>query len=189
MGQDKSKLPFQGTTLLEWTARRVAHLSDDVLVIANQPEVTNRIPYPVYPDVVPGRGPLGGLHAALTYARHEIVACLACDMPFANPTLLSEESRLLAAQDVDVVIPEMDGKMEPLHAVYRKSTCLPVITAGLQGGMERLIEWHPQVKVQRMGAEAIRKLDPTLMAFFNINIPEDLQKAEEWILRSAARPR
>jgi len=186
MGRDKALLAFQGTTLLEWTAGRVAQLSDDVLVIANQPDLTDRIPYPVYQDILPGMGPLGGLQAALQYAKHDLVACLACDMPFANPILLAEEARLAEEQQVDVVIPELDGQMEPLHAVYRKSTCLPVITTGLQDGMKRLIEWHPNVQVYQMGEEVIRKFDPNLKAFFNINTPDDLRQAEEWISQPAS---
>jgi molybdopterin-guanine dinucleotide biosynthesis protein A len=183
MGQDKALLPFQGTTLLEWTAGRVAQLSTDVLVIANQPGLSDRIQYPVFSDILPGSGPLGGLQAALEYAKHDLVACLACDMPFANPLLLAEEARLADEKQVDVVIPGVDGQLEPLHAVYRKKTCLPVITAGLHAGMKRLIEWHQQVRVYRMGEDDIRRYDTQRMAFFNINTPDDLRQAEEWILR------
>ncbi len=181
MGQDKSLLPFQGKLLVEWTASRVAHLSDDLFVIANNSALSARLVYPVYPDLVQGRGPLGGLQAALMYAKHEFVAVIACDMPFADPALLAEEARLLDVMGVDVVIPEVGGLLEPLHAVYRKSTCLPAIESGLVSGMSRLIEWHPQVKVYAMNEKDIQVFDPRGIAFYNINTPEDLRKAETMI--------
>lgn len=178
MGRDKALLPFQGTFLLDWTASRIAHLTDDLLVISINPELVSRISYPVFPDLVQGRGPLGGLQAALQYAKYEVVACVACDMPFVNPLLLAEEAHLLDELGVDVVIPEVGGQLEPLHAVYRKSTCLPEIESTLMSGKSRLIDWHHAVKVHPMPEEVIRQFDPGRLAFFNINTPEDLREAE-----------
>ncbi len=177
MGQDKALLPFQGRLLLGWTASRVAYLTDDLLVISNNPDLVSRIGHPVYPDLILGRGPLGGLQTALHYAKHEVVACIACDMPFVSPLLLAEEARLLEELDMDVVIPEVGGQLEPLHAVYRKSTCLPEIEVTLNAGKSRLIDWHHAVKVHPMPEEVIRVFDPGRLAFFNINTPDDLRVA------------
>jgi molybdopterin-guanine dinucleotide biosynthesis protein A len=99
-------------------------------------------------------------------------------MPFVNSKLLRDEVRLLDEMQVDVVIPAPGGKTEPLHAAYRRATCLPVIEAGIRSGMRRLIEWHDFVRVHQMEEAQIRKFDPTGLAFMNINNPEDAQLAE-----------
>jgi molybdopterin-guanine dinucleotide biosynthesis protein A len=178
MGTDKSLLSFRGTTLLDWLVGRVAHLTDDLLIISNNPALQKRMPYPVYPDIILDRGPLGGLFSGLSYAKREAVAMIACDMPLTNPVLLAEEARLLDDLGVDVVIPAPDGKTEPLHAVYRKSTCLAVVDSALQAGRSRLIEWHDQVRVHAMDLDAIKVFDPEMTAFININTPDDLRIAE-----------
>ncbi len=178
MGVEKALLPFRGTTLLERVVQRLAHLSDDLLIVSNNPDIQKMAIRATYPDLTPGAGPLGGIYTGLHYAKHPAAVIVACDMPFVNPDLLTEEVRLLEAMAVDVVIPAPDGKTEPLHAAYRRDICLPNIRAALDTGLSRLISWHPQVRVHPMEAEAIRAFDPDLISFININTPDELRAAE-----------
>ena len=178
MGTDKVFLPFKGQTLLERVTGRLASLTDDLLIISNQADKLNQLQYPAYPDLISGCGPLGGLYTGLVYARYPAVVMVACDMPFANPALLAKEAGLLDELNVDVVIPAPGGKTEPLHAAYRKETCLPVIEEGLINGMRRLIEWHSQVRVYQLSEEEIQTYDPHGLAFLNINTPQELKSAE-----------
>jgi molybdopterin-guanine dinucleotide biosynthesis protein A len=178
MGTDKLFIPFRGQILIEWVIGRLANLTDDLIIISNQPEKLKYLNQSVYPDAITGIGPLAGLYTGLKYARSDKAVMVACDMPFINSSLLKEEIRLLDEKQVDVVIPAPGGKTEPLHAAYRRETCLPVIEAGIRSGMRRLIEWHAFVKVHLMEEEQIRKFDPTGLAFMNINNPEDALLAE-----------
>src|SRR5947199_10316392 len=43
---------------------------------------------PVISDVLPGRGPLGGIYSGLSWTRTEFNLFLACDLPFVNARLL-----------------------------------------------------------------------------------------------------
>jgi molybdopterin-guanine dinucleotide biosynthesis protein A len=75
MGRDKALLPFKGRTLVECVALEVHAVTGGVILVGN----INRHSYLSYPVIVfPGRGPLSGIHAALTVSRSEwnlIVAC------------------------------------------------------------------------------------------------------------------
>ena len=51
-------------------------------------------------------------------ATTRLVVVVACDMPFLSSRLLQELVRRASA--VDVVIPLVDGRPEPMHAVYRR---------------------------------------------------------------------
>ena len=179
MGTDKLFIPFRGQKLIEWVIGRLANLTDDLVIISNQPEKLKYLNQAVYPDAITGIGPLAGLYTGLKYARYESVVMVACDMPFVNPNLLREEARLLDEMQVDVVIPAPGRKTEPLHAAYRRETCLPVIEAGIKSGMRRLIEWHALVRVHTMEDLEINKYDPAGLAFMNINNPADAQLAEQ----------
>jgi molybdopterin-guanine dinucleotide biosynthesis protein A len=179
MGTDKLFIPFRGQTLIEWVIDRLTNLTDDMIIISKQPEKLKYLNQSVYPDSIKDVGPLAGLYTGLKYARYDSVVMVACDMPFVNSSLLIEEVRLLNEMQVDVVIPAPEGKTEPLHAAYRRGTCLPVIEAGIRSGMRSLIEWHPLVRVHTMEDSEINTYDPAGLAFMNINNPTDALLAEQ----------
>ena len=79
-------------------------------------------------------------------------------MPFASATLLEAASRLLVEEEADVVIPKSDEGYEPLHAVYRRETCLPAIEAAIDADQWKVIAWFPQVKVRVLTPDEIKQL-------------------------------
>lgn len=179
MGRDKILLPFPDKPLIQHLAVRFSSITDDLIIISPDVERLGFLQVPVYPDLIPGTGPLGGLLTGLQYAQHEMVAMIACDMPFASMELIQQQISLMVAHGSDVVIPVVDGKREPLHALYRRDPCLQAVKNGLNAGMRRLVEWHGAVKVHEMGEAEARKADPDLLAFFNINAPQDYTRALE----------
>ncbi len=99
MGQDKALLPFLGKPLIQRVIERVASLADELLVTTNRPEAYQFLDLPLFPDVIPGRGALGGLYTALSAASQPLVAVVACDMPFASPALLMGRARPAACHE------------------------------------------------------------------------------------------
>ena len=73
---------------------------------------------------------MGGLYTALVSAKYPSVAVVACDMPFASAPLLVAAAGFLSQEKADVVIAETAEGFEPLHAVYRRETCIPAIEVG-----------------------------------------------------------
>lgn len=178
MGQDKGLLLLQGQPLIARVMARVASLADEILVTTNHPEAYRFLGVPLYSDVYPGTGALGGLYTALNSARHPLVAVVACDMPFASPEILAASCQRLLEEEVDVVIPQSEDGYEPFHAVYRRDSCLPAVKDALEAGERRLISWFPAVKVATLSPDEALQLDPLKLAFWNLNTPEDLQQAE-----------
>lgn len=179
MGQDKALLPFLGESLLERVMKRVNLLGDEVLVTTNHPERFLDFGVPLIQDELPGKGALGGLLTALHAAQFSTVIVVACDMPFVNPAILADACDQLHSKQADVVVPHTENGYEPLHAVYRRETCLPVVRAALEAGERRLISWFPSVNVIPIAKDDLIKYDPYRIAFWNVNTPEDLHQAEE----------
>ena len=104
-GRDKSALVVDGRTILE---RQISELSarstQDLRVIRRED------------DVVPGCGPLGGLHAALNAARGDAVFLVACDMPFVTAPLAAY--LLTLAGDADA-----PSCRAPAAAIIRCAPC------------------------------------------------------------------
>jgi molybdopterin-guanine dinucleotide biosynthesis protein A len=178
MGQDKALMPFLGDPLIQRVVDRMTPIANEVLITANSPDDYRFLGLGLFADLIPGRGALGGLYTALVSAKFPLTAVVACDMPFASPTLIEAMSRLIVQEDVDVVIPDSGGGLEPMHAVFRREACIPAIKSAIDNDRWKLISWFPQVKVRVLKPEEVAQYDPAGLAFWNLNTPEDFAEAE-----------
>ncbi len=171
MGRNKALLPLQGRPLILHIIERLYSLADEVLIVARKPTPYESLGYPVVVDRYPGAGPLAGLHAALSAARGEWVMLVACDMPLVQPGVFA--FLLSLRSGVDVVMPRVGGREEPLHALYRREACLPAVERALAAGKHRLIAFLPRVRVRYVEEGELRRVDPGLQSFQNVNTPEE----------------
>jgi molybdopterin-guanine dinucleotide biosynthesis protein A len=183
MGRDKALVPFRGMTLIEYILSQTQGLAQDTLIITNSPDDYRFLGLPLFPDVIPDWGALGGLYSAIIHAPQDTCLVLACDMPFVNRPLLTYLVSLLP--DHDAVIPRLDPTgnqmpafAEPFRAVYRK-TCLPPIKAAIDAGQRRVISFFDQVNIRFVERSEIEPFAPGLQTFFNVNTPEELTQAEQ----------
>jgi molybdopterin-guanine dinucleotide biosynthesis protein A len=179
MGRDKGLVPFLGKPLIERVIKRVAHLGAETLITTNNLEDYRFLGIPLFPDLIPDRGALGGLYTALNAAKNPHVAVVACDMPFVNAELLAAELDLLVSTGSEAVIPRTEGGTEPFHAVYQRDRCLLAIQSVIEADKWRVDAWFPQVKLRYMLPEETSRYDPDQLAFWNVNTPEELNKAEK----------
>ena len=179
MGEDKALKPFLGRPLIQRVVERLAPLADEVLVTTDRLAEYAFLGLRRVPDLLPGRGVLGGLYTGVASATHPLVAAVACDMPFASLALFEMAARLLIQEDMDVVVPRSGKGLEPLHAVYRREACLPVIRSALESNQLKVIDWFPRVRLRQLGETEIARLDPSGLAFWNINTPAEFAQAEK----------
>jgi molybdopterin-guanine dinucleotide biosynthesis protein A len=174
MGSNKAFLEVGGCGILLRTVGLLRPLVDDLFLVADDPAPYAGLGLPVVPDVHPGRGALGGIHAALTRAAHPRVLCAACDMPFIEPGILS----LLLGTDAgeDALLPRVDGLPEPLLAVYRRSA-LPAIERALAAGRLRVLDGLEGLRLRFLGEDDIAGADPGGRCFVNVNTPGELAAA------------
>ncbi|PKN83340.1 MAG: molybdenum cofactor guanylyltransferase [Chloroflexi bacterium HGW-Chloroflexi-8] len=180
MGSNKAKVTFLGQPLILRILERVQHLAGQVMILSNNNDLEYDVlaGIPIHADLMSGIGPLAGLYTSLKLARTPYVALVACDMPFASTQLIQYELEVIKTLDCDVVIPETENGLEPMHALYRRETCLPNIEAAIANNERRLISWFPGMKIETISTAVLRKIDPQLRMFLNINTPEDLESAE-----------
>lgn len=182
MGRDKADILLGGVPLIEWVFDRVREVAEEVVVVGGPPRLGHR-GVPTLPDRYPGANAVGGIATALAHATETggddtWVLCVACDTPFLEPALLW----LLAAQreNADIVVPRTAQGWEPLCALYR-ATCLPGFEQAIAKGNLRVLDAYAQVRCQTVGEEELRRVDPDLRSFFNVNRPGDLALAEQLV--------
>jgi len=170
IGRNKAFLELAGRPLIAHVLDRMAEVCQEVLIVANDVSLYADLGVRVVPDVFPGVGVLGGLHAGLRAARHDLILAVGCDMPFLNPALL--RAFAVWAKGYDVVALRQGEQVETLHAAYRR-TCLGPMEEAIRSGQRRIISFFPQVRVRYVAPEDIFPLDPDLRSFRNVNTPEE----------------
>jgi molybdopterin-guanine dinucleotide biosynthesis protein A len=151
MGIDKPLIPIGGQRLIERVVGTLAQVVEEVLLVGQGAARLSWLGLPCIEDLLPG-GPLAGIYTALAAARHPHCLIVACDMPFLDPPLLAY--LLEQAPGWDVVVPYMDGHLEPLHAVYTRS-CQEVVGEMLARGETCPLDLYPRVRTRYVGPEEI----------------------------------
>lgn len=179
MGEDKALKNFLGRPLIQRIVDNLSPIADEIIITTNRPAEYEFLNLRLVSDLKPGRGALGGLYTAIASANSALVAVVACDMPFASAVFFESASRIMVEEDADVVIAKTDEGYEPLHALYRRDTCLPAIESAINADQWKVISWFPQVKVRTLADAEVKSLDPSGLCFWNLNTPEEFIEAEK----------
>lgn len=183
LGQPKAHLQFAGRALGQHLLDRLAAITTHQLIVTNDPAAyaTWHTPLTSDPPEFAGLGPLAGILAAIEASAHDAVFALACDLPFFSPDLAAHMLALQGTEGAAIVIPEHDGLLEPLCAVYTR-TCREVIRARLGCGVRRVAAILPDLQVRYLRESEYGRFGTTERLFFNINTAADLATARrEWL--------
>ncbi|MCK5486370.1 MAG: molybdenum cofactor guanylyltransferase, partial [Desulfobacterales bacterium] len=82
--------------------------------------------------------------------------------------------------EIDIVMPETSAGLEPLCAAYSKR-CLEPAQQHLEQEKLKVIKAFRKSRIKTISEKVLRKKDPDLLSFFNINAPDDLKRAEEML--------
>ncbi|MGD2272092.1 MAG: molybdenum cofactor guanylyltransferase [Desulfobacterales bacterium] len=128
-------------------------------------------------DVFPIRSSLTGLQAGLFFAATPYAFIAACDTPFLKKGVIEILLENIEP-GIDVIIPETASGLEPLCAVYSKKCLIPAEN-NLRRHNFKIQQFFKKVRVKKILEKELRKQDPDLISFFNINSPADLETAEK----------
>src|SRR6267378_7015020 len=179
-GVPKGLLSVGGARILDRVVEGVQAVTGALpLLIANAPGASAWRPdLKTIRDARPGCGSLGGIYTAVT-AAPESVLCVAWDMPFVPDALLRALVDGAAAGNYDAFLPESSGRrgLEPLCAVYGPA-CGAAIARRLETGDLKAISFNADVRVGILSLAQVRACGDPAELFFNVNTPDDLERAE-----------
>ena len=181
MGVDKSFVRLLGKTLIQHVLGRLTPLGAPIILITNRPEAYAPLGLSMFGDVIPDKGSLGGLYSAVTHSPTGHTLCVACDMPFLNPALL--EYLIGLRQGYDVIVPRINGFPETLHAIYHKN-CLGPMREQIEGDRLKIVGFYGQVRVRLVEEAEVKRFDPDLRSFVNVNTPEELAEIQRQMAES-----
>ncbi len=203
MGENKALMRLGDDSLIGHVIRCLHDVTDELLLVTNSPTEYAHLDVPMHGDILPDAGALGGVYTGVTHASHDAILCVACDSPFLEPKLLSYLVTVLG--EYDAVIPytyssrqtpfcrnkdigvtnpsygdDTQITLQTLCAAYSKR-CLSIIELMLRESELRVHALQERARIQRVSPEVWREFDPEGMSFFNINTPEDFERADSYV--------
>jgi molybdopterin-guanine dinucleotide biosynthesis protein A len=169
MGSDKALLMLDGERLVDRAARRLASVSNPVLVACGRRRLAIAGCITV-DDAIDGAGPLAAIVAGLRLSPHVLTAVVAVDMPWFDPELLGHLAREWRGEDA--LVPVSPSGAEPLHAVYARSA-LPAMDDALTGGRLRMRDLLDRLVVRTFAATTLMGSERGQGFAVNLNTPDD----------------
>jgi molybdopterin-guanine dinucleotide biosynthesis protein A len=184
-GENKAFLRVGGMRILDRLFAAYTELFDEIILVTNTPLEFLEWDAMIVSDIFPIRSSLTGIHAGLVYASHPFAFFSACDTPFLKKEIIATVLEHIDPA-ADLVIPQTSAGLEPLCAAYSKR-CLKPAEDHLRAGKLKIQMALKKGRIKRIPEERLREKDPELVSFFNINTPEDLERAEQLLAAGIAR--
>lgn len=173
MGVKKAFLNIGGTKIIDNIIYIFKKIFDEIIIVTNTPEDYEYCKVKLVSDIIPGKGPLGGIYTGLNAAKNEYCFVTACDMPFIDEILIQY---IIGISGYDIVVPLVHGKYEPLFALYSKK-CISVLRQQLKEEELSLKEIFKRCIVKEIKEEELCKTKSELISFTNVNTPEEFENA------------
>lgn len=177
-GGEKAFFEIDGKPMIQHTVKKISRLSKEIAIScrSGREKLVKMFPEAkIVVDKHDKRGALTGLVSALPEIKSEYVALVTCDCP----KIKSEVIELLfqKAEKHDGAVPRWpNGYLEPLQAVYKTKELLEAVDRAWRSGKMRLMEALRMLPdMVYVPIEELRKVDPKLESFLNINVPEDIK--------------
>lgn len=174
IGRDKAFLEVDHRTIIEREIEVLSRVFSRIIVVTNSPAKYAHLDVDLASDIVPGKGPLGGIYTGLTVSGDRCNFVVGCDLPFLNAGLIDYMKGLI--DQYDVIVPKIGHFMETLYAFYSRE-CLESIEELIEKGDLRIRSFFNEVRVRHIDKSEIDKFDPEGIAFFNVNTEEKLASA------------
>jgi molybdopterin-guanine dinucleotide biosynthesis protein A len=172
-GENKAFMEVAGRPLIENIVNMLRDIFAEVIVVAKSGENYKYLEAKIVEDIIPGKGPLSGIHAGLVNSSAHDNFIVACDMPFLNCDLIQFMREKVSGSDV--LIPRVRGAVEPLHAFYSKN-CIKPIEGRLHAANYKITGFLGEVDTRYIEEGELRAYDPEMRTFANINTQADYQK-------------
>ncbi|MEN6574081.1 molybdenum cofactor guanylyltransferase [Methanobacterium aggregans] len=186
MGQDKGSMLLEGKPMIFHVLETVADLVDEVVMVLRDEkrveayknllgsmkmDLKTDLKFCI--DMKMDEGPLVGILTGLTHIKSDKALVLPCDSPYISRTFILRMFQLSEVDEYDAVVPvSYDGRIEPLHSIYKRSS-IDLIREILEDGFRDVRSLIKRSNVKFVDADIV---DETGRSFQNINRAEDIPK-------------
>jgi len=169
MGEDKGLISVDGQAMVLASINLLKSFTERIIIISNNPAY-EQFGCEVIKDIVPNKGPMGGILTGLTNATTEEIICLTCDMPYLTENVIQ---KLIDFSEPDSpTIIEFQNRLQPLVGIYNRAL-IPKIQADIEQDKLKILKLLKQINHQVL---SLSENEVGSKTFFNLNKKEDLSK-------------
>ncbi len=174
MGFDKQLLQIREQRLICALLPKLRQCFDDILIVTNRAELYEGMAVRVTQDIIPGKGPMSGIHAGLKAATSEYVYVMACDMPRFDPTYARELQQRITThpKNIDACVTQKGDWIEPFHAFYGQGA-LSMLEEDLLADKTSVFYLLKKLSVLYVPEQEARTFTPDWSLFCNLNTREE----------------
>ncbi len=175
MGQSKWMLNLDGRKLISWTIEALEPLFGEIIIVKRPKQ---KIEFPgvriVNDDLSYPPSALRGIAAGLMETKTEWAFFCGCDMPFIQEDLVRFLFKFTSGYKG--VVPVLEDGPHPLHSFYHRDLIKP-IKEKLENKSFKLLRITDHPGVRTVTPEDFAGFNLDRSSFFNVNTPEDLERA------------
>jgi len=166
MGEDKGLKLLHGKHLIQYVIDSLTPYFPEIKISTNNPEY-NRFSYELVADIIPEKGPMGGIYAALKNTFCNDIFITGCDMPCIST---SSFEHLLKQKNQTATVAVYKGRVQPLFGIYNR-ILIPLLETKIEQNKLKMIDF-----LQDVGATFVEMNNEDV--FLNINTLEDFKYLE-----------
>jgi len=166
MGEDKGLKLLHGKQMIRYVIESLIPYFPTIKISANNPKY-KVFGYELLADIIPEKGPMGGIYTALKNSSCNDIFIISCDMPFIS---VSSLDYMLQQENKSATVAVCNEKIQPLFGIYGKNL-IPLLEAKIgrnQLGMTKFI--------QEINANLVEINNED--EFLNMNTLEDVKNYE-----------
>jgi molybdopterin-guanine dinucleotide biosynthesis protein A len=170
MKVNKCLISLNGKRLIDILVSKIRDIFEEIYIVTNFPDLYFYTGIPLLGDIYPFKGPMAGIHVALTNAKYDIFA-FACDMPFVKEEVIYELFERHRTQKSIITVPLYQSKIYPLPGIYSKKLLYELEYLLKQDKLSMIKLLHDNYS-QLID---VANFDKEGLSFININTEEDLK--------------
>ncbi len=180
MGENKALLKLCDKPVIEWAVEKIKKTASEVIIVTDKDNLYDDLADKIISDKIQceGKNPMVGIFSGLSTSTNDYNLVVACDMPFLNVHLIRAMYQVAYQDEYDVVVPRINGYLEPLCAIYNRNTRF-LMEKWIKAGAYKIPDIYAHFNVKILPEEFCARYDSRLLSFLNLNYPYDYERAQK----------
>ncbi len=169
MGEDKGLISVEGQAMVQASINLLKSVTERIIIISNN-EVYEQFGYEVFKDILPNKGPMGGILTGLINSNTEDIICLTCDMPYLTDAVI--DKLITYSEEGSPTIIQYKDRLQPLVGIYNRAL-IPQIQSDIENDKLKILKLLDEIEHQVL---SLLENEVGSKVFLNLNKKEDLKK-------------